>query len=612
MIIFEKISTVDLPFVLWQHYVRRRQIVAFNFDYDYHSMRFVRYLIDRKVINILLNLQSTPSHKEAIDKTDMIFGYQINQGSLAVEYGDTDVGCVFKKNILRSVFVHIEISRYLNGLEQPYRFVAASKFISGGNHLGVKTKGNYFGKLKKLLEDIKWQYLGTCFYLFKIMMARTKTVDFCAPKAYDHAISLASLSQIKFEGARSFDFLLDGNNLNKENTLFLIEAPIPDSWINEKTKLGYSFQRPYEDLRQLSKCERKGLIQDLLRLLKTALKDFNHSRSYLTLLKTKLEWQGTFKKYRFRSYIYTNNESPGQLAKNGYLRSKGVTSYNYSSFAGGSFLYSPTKNFKNHCHVLWAFQNPDYLFVVNEDVILYFKEHKMQVKRFHVVGSIYSTLIHDCSLKYDRITELQKMFPSFNPQTDKVAMFLDTTFISVDWWFTSFKDGIDFYEDINWVLKRFPNLYVILKPKKNDNFYVSSASEWSDPVDGPKLVKAIASFKDHPRVLVGDHRSDIPYLSALSDVVFTHCLSSTTFEALGASVDASWYESNPKHQNTLYQKVPDLIIQGRKALEHRMEAIFKGKKIFSGLEERNQIQRLVTNMNGEALELIRAQLSSNS
>jgi polysaccharide biosynthesis PFTS motif protein len=400
-------------------------------------------------------------------------------------------------------------------------------------------------------------------------------------KTFDFVFTIEQAFQTKFQGVRGFDFLLDGRGINKENTLFLIGRFAKREWINEQIAKAFYVLR-FADLFRLGhlcRSEHNALFgfSNALSLIRVLLfkpdSRICFLRAFLKSLVVYIKYSVLIESFSFKAYIYTNNESSSQIAINIFLRKKNISSWCYLMFLVGGYPRSASEqDFIEHRNVLWSFINPDYMIGMNDNVISYFRLHHQGVRNYHTVGSLYSEMVVVNNQLIDRDHFLRGCFPGISVENTKVCAFFDTTFVAEEEAFASFDDGFAFYTDIAKVLNE--KILVIIKPSKGDAFYVAPNGQWSSLEKGEKVVGAMDLLRSHPRVYFAGDAGDIPSIMAVSDVVVTHCMSSTTAEALGARKKAIWYESGTKHKGLLYDHIPGLVIHGYQELKDRLDFLF--------------------------------------
>ena len=284
-----------------------------------------------------------------------------------------------------------------------------------------------------------------------------------------------------------------------------------------------------------------------------------------------LQWSAVFCQISFENYIYTNQEGFAQILANAFIKGQGGRTWNYSSFFGGGVLYARNSDFKDVRHILWAYLNSDHFLGVNEEVIKYHKMHSQTVKDYHCIGSIYSEMVRDCLKEINKEQVVKQFFKKKLNGETKILSFFDTSFVDSDDAVTTFQDAIDFYQDIIRLMDETREIFIIIKPSKDEAYFVSPNGQWSSPKKGNQILPLWDNLKSNPRVFWAGHAGDVPVIIAVSDLVITHCMSSPTAEALGAKKKAIWYESGEKHRGLMYDRIPGLLAHGYNDLKEQIK-----------------------------------------
>jgi polysaccharide biosynthesis PFTS motif protein len=401
-----------------------------------------------------------------------------------------------------------------------------------------------------------------------------------APARYTYGIPIDQVFQIRFKGKRSFDMLLDHRRINKDNTVFIVNIPLGKEWVKGQRERGYNILVADECLRKGRIVETKwapALFRSLLRTTFGVMACWNAPIPFLKAsfmcIRSFVRWQVIMKHVHLDHYIYSNQEGAGQLATNIILREMGCLTWNYTPFLGGGYLRAKNeKSFSDYRHILWAFLNSDVFLGMNQDVIEYNKLHYQKTPAYHAIGGVYSGLVQESSNHLTREAYIAKKFPAYRgSRTAKIIAFFDTSFVDTIGGVTTFEDGLGFYQDILRLIQENEDILVIIKPSKDENYFVSPDDNWSAPENGAKIVRLWETLKSDPRVSWEGSSGDVLGIIGMSDLVVTHCMSSPTAEALGARKKAVWYESGQKHQGVMYGQIPGLIAHGYEELRERVD-----------------------------------------
>lgn len=623
--------------------LRGDRVMVFDFEMSLKRSNWLAKLINQGRIKRIFIKPNAKEHGDAIDLAEELFsktGSRKLPQLISALFKDTETDLIFKKEMVGDIFRWIYISKYLSVFEKSADPSQQHLLILG------RTRGNlkYFNLfLPDRSRQIDMDFMPFWAAPFGLAVYASIWAKYYAASVYCIVVygSLAMLGWLrspdkskktlnfvvaveqpfltKFKGQRSYDFLLDDEGINKSNTLFLVGKFASDAWMSEQAANG-------NHLARFEKMYKPGAFYGVDRqyfnfimtwhLLKTMVVQFAASSAFLGAfaksLKAYINCSRLVSQLSFNNYIYTNNESANQIATNIFLRRHGCTTWYYLIFLVGGYPRSKGRNdFSSHRNTLWAFLNPDCLIAMNEDVVGYFRLHRQQVRNYRVLGSIYSEMVRINTESMGREDAVRQYFPRDIGSGKKVCAFFDTTFVDEEEAFASFEDGRRFYEDILKLLDSRNDILVVIKPSKDESFFISPTGQWSSPEKGADIVRLINRLKEHSRVHYAGDAGDIPTIMAMSDVVVTHCMSSTTAEALGARKKAFWYEAGEKHRGLLYDSLPELVVHGYAGLEERIDQLLYriSDKEYDDYLDRYIRGAVESHVDGRALTRFRALLA---
>ena len=272
---------------------------------------------------------------------------------------------------------------------------------------------------------------------------------------------------------------------------------------------------------------------------------------------------------RFKNYIYMNQDTVLQGWRNALLRRHGAESWSFLFSIGGGYLYSEGPEGD---HRFWAYQNPDHLVAPGRRVANYFRGHHQRVAHYHHVGNVWSTLVLDVERRVGRTALLRRWFPDADAVRSRVVAWFDTSFVQADTSPSTYDEAIAWYGDIERFLVDFPDVRVVIKPSKDESYFLDDRTPWWD-VRGARLVEIWQRLREHPRVYFAGDAGDPPSIIAASDLVITFCFSSCSAEALGAGRRGIWYEPGERQRQTLLGRVPGLVFHGYPELRTYAQAV---------------------------------------
>jgi len=602
-IFFEKAAFIHYPLLLWYLW-RGYEVLLFDFNYDLKKSRLLRNLINREKIQRIYIKPNVKEHGLAIDQTEIIYKRLKNKKMaqiLSDLYETKETNLAFKKALLSEIFKCIYMNEYLSNEKKkhknlteiffvPYDYNLYEKMIADYGNLSLSPLDRirsykwhlYVLPFIKMGHMLMWRAIAF-FYLFPkialLFLARFIGVNASPIKPrFRYAIPIDQAFQVKFQGKRSFDFLLDNKEINKKNTIFIINFQVDKNFLSVSQAMGYQFlnTRTVFSIHHIKKLHSssKFLIHTFWSFVRIVFAGSSQLPFLICAvygMNIFLKWNAVFAQISAENYIYTNQEGFTQILINLLVKGQGGRTWNYSSFLGGGILYAVDNNFKNIRHILWAYLNSDHFLAVNEEVIKYHKIHYQAVKEYHSIGSIYSEMVRDCMREIDRDQFVNRFFGQDVGKETKILSFFDTTFVDSEEAVTTFEDAIDFYQDIMKLINDIKHTLVIIKASKDEDYFVSPHGQWSSLKKGDHIIALWNDLRSRPNVFWAGHTGDVPAIIAVSDVVITHCMSSPTAEALGAKKKAIWYESGKKHRDLAYDRIPGLLIHSYNDLKERIK-----------------------------------------
>jgi len=619
----KKLSTVFFEDITFWHYPFIRlylllgyKIFAFDFKCNLKRRGFLRKLIDEGCVQCIYIDADTKIHSEAIDITEIIFDH-LKDNKLVKEsqrlYQNDEVAINFKKALVWEVFKCIHINYYLSNMQNlrstdeglffiPVNYSLSKKLISQYsdfclkpfNRFGVPLRCLFTTPIINLCERLKF-YIGSIGYIaFKSLflicgkLNREKIVS----EHYDYAVAIDLFDmQGTFSSDRSANFLLDGQDFSKKNTVFVVNCPLQKEWADFYKKNEYNFiesrkiNRPFE----LAKFNYDGnfvkqLIKAVLGLLGEWRAPLPLLQAFFFNLRIFFDWNVISQRIRFNHYLYSNQESAQQSSRNILIRNNGGQSWSYSFCLGGGYLYANCrKNLKEFRNVYWSFLDFDHYVGMNDIVGEYYKLHKHRVKNYFSIGSIYSEMIKQNMQENSKEDFIKKCFGESFSEGNKLISFFDTTFIDADNCVSTYEDCIEFYQDILKLINMMDSIFVIIKPSKNIEWFIPPQALGASCSRGKRIEQLWRSLQSHEKVFwafdtsrTEEGRLDFTYnnsIIAFSDLVITHTMSSPTGEALGARKKAIWYKSKKPSYKVLYDDIPGLIVYGYEALEKRIKTL---------------------------------------
>ena len=442
-----------------------------------------RFLLKLKLIKRIYISPIHKAHSDSIEIANRLVDHEFNDQiitSFNKILKTDDISLVFKKIILYDVFKFIYIKSYLEKHEKKNKqvlFFPLNLFFIKKKLEEMDSENNIDRKviLFKLPIYPCYIFIVKTILLFGIFslisrhafnyLFRRKKTNQNLPK-YKYAFAIDFYAQAKFEGSRSFDFLIDNKSIKKEECVFIINSGIPENIVNKILNKGYPVSSVNKS-KVFNWSDEYSWIKNfsLMSLIFSYKNLTSELKAIYVLINAQLRMANL--EVCFDNYIYTNQENYYQIAINSYLKGKGCVTWDYSTFLGGAYLYAPTTNhFNEFRHILWAFLNPVNFLSMNNLAINYYKIHYQNVNNYFNVGSVVAELVKNERKNDSKDKFIKSLFNKSLTSNSKIISFYDTTFIDFDEAITSYGDFFGFYEDILHLAEKFNNLFIIVKPAK--------------------------------------------------------------------------------------------------------------------------------------------------
>lgn len=587
-VFFETLTAGHRPLLAW--YLRRgHRVRVYDFTYRLKTRPWLLGLIHGgQVERIYVEFLSHADH-DAMEAVEWLYPRVARHRllrALATVYGDDETEVVAKKALLDSVFRYFFIRRDLArrrtaGSEHvvlvPDLYRYWQRMLDGGPvgdagplpridvPRGLARWAEACGALGRLRGNER--VAGSAVRaMLRSRVAAWREHPAPPALAYDNMFALDQPFQTKFAGGRRFDFLVDGKDVTKKNTAFLVRPGADGSWTGDARHAGFEIvsRSPYEAC--VSEAPRP-LRRALRRLAATAILHPT-APSWLraaaaTGASAATRGASLLARVACRNYIYTNQDDLDQRWLNALLRRYGTRSWCFTLAIGGGYLYGDGPE---GLHRLYAYQNPDHLVTSSRQLVEYHRAHRQRVAAYHAVGNIWAEGIRRF-VDGDARAALRAEWFGARAAERKIVAWFDTTFIEAEHSESTYTEAIAWYRDLQRLLDDLDVLAVV-KPSKDATFFTEPTGQWSHPL-GARIVALWDELRADPRVHFAGDRADPASVIAGSDLTVTFSYSSVTAEALGARRRAIWYEPGQRWRGALYDRIPGLVTHGYDELVKR-------------------------------------------
>ena len=362
---------------------------------------------------------------------------------------------------------------------------------------------------------------------------------------------------------RSIDFLLDGENLTADNTLFCIETGISEDYMQKLKEKEYNVVEIPKILEEVNRSFIKNVFiktfvpacytSALLSLLEPLfMVETTAKNLYGYLL-----WRCFLDKYRVKHYVVYNNFNLSHIIRNILLSQEGVQTWYYMHSSNFGDICAPIDGRVTLRHVVMSFLYYDNMVSWGNKSMGYFAHHPTCIKQYPNLGCLWSEHVRAISQKEGSSNLQKEVVNKINTLPGKIIGVFDTTF-GKD---TSLQSGdiVLFIEGVLKLLEDNPDTGVIFKEKNPFDKVLSRT-----PEIGPVYDK----LRSHERCYATGNEGDAAETTAMSDLVVSACFTSPTVEALGARKKAIYFDASCRFRGYYYDKFPNLVAHGYEELKN--------------------------------------------
>lgn len=599
-IIFEQLTPIHLP-ILSYYLWKQKEIKFFDNENFAKRKKWVKRLVkEGKLWEIPpVGYVSNECYGTALDNVEKFYKYFTDNSILAREmvkmYEDETIELAYKKEITRNLSEFYYINSYLHHEEDKLGDNERILFIPHGykKYLRLANKvGAFYQSHKKIDIAHNLSILNSlygfgdkvrawliqsgiiAFYSIKSIASRRGNGQV---KEYKYAIAVRNPDyQFKFKN-RSVDFILDGNEINKDNTIFILLSPaITKDNLHEIKSKNLSVIDCSSQFKLSHSLDKKEVIHILKRTLPYAVKNIflglfeNNIVLHVntTLLHVFFQWSFILSKINIKHFITLNDEGIDHIGRNILLNKTGAKTWYYAHSGSFGYLIVPNgSDIRNSRHWLWSFLYYDYYVSWNNEMIEYYKLHPQKINNYVSIGCIWSQSIAEI-MEGKMPSQLEKeAFTNFERDQFKIASFFDGSYLPNS--HSPLEDGVVFYQCILKLMEEFPNILVIVKEKKAQETVLKLYEDFGGTGDVfyEQYKPALDELRKHPRCYVTGYKGDPSEIIAMSDLTITCAFSSSTVEALCARKKAIFFDPSNRWRATHYDKIPDFVAHNYEELK---------------------------------------------
>ena len=424
-------------------------------------------------------------------------------------------------------------------------------------------------KAESSLERLKWSGVLALLPAWVALGVRRVTWSAPLPRSAQVGIRVyASDWGFHGEGSCEIDWLLDGRQVHRENTLFVIEKPVSAKYRKEFEHRCYCWV-DISGRNVFRRVSRRFLFGEFLgrglkawaRLLIATTRAPGlfvevAARGWLEYLR----WTAFLEQWRPRHYVAYNHFHFEHLFRNACLRRVGCASWYYvDSIHDRCALYEGSPDRAIRSQEKGAYLGYDHeVHWGRRDEELY-RRMRGSTRAYHVWGPLWSDHVRRASFVSEQIERRRS-----ERKIDAIVAVFDTSFGSPTPYGES--GALEFYDALAALLERpeWASRLLLFKPKLESEYVRAQVS-----------VEAAASRERllaHPRCLSLPAAKVAPGAAiAEADLTVSIAYTGTTVEALGARRRAFYFDPGGKFRDSYYDRFPDFVAHDREDLARLCE-----------------------------------------
>jgi polysaccharide biosynthesis PFTS motif protein len=582
-VIFERLTPVHrllLKYYLW----KQKKVEFFDNDGSAKKMGWVIRLLAEGRISAIppVGYVYNDCYGIALDNIEKFYPHLVGNHALVRDmvniFGDRTVELSYKKELTRRLSEFYYIQLQLNSEESksgagerilfiPYHYKKylslarkSGSFHYNHHNIDISHYQSAFSRLYYFYLKAKTVFLQcsmTVFYLIKLVFRE----DRGPVKECKYAILINNPDyQFKFK-SRPVDFLLDGQIINRENTIFILLSPAMsrDNWDEIKSKclkvLDCSNQSKF--LHGFNSREKARILQSILPCaLKNVLLGLwgNNviTEANTILLATFFKWSFILSRINIKHLITLNDEAIDHIGRNILLNKRGIKTWYYAHSGSLGYIFKPITR-----HWLWSFLYYDNYVSWNDKIIEYYQMHPQKISHYLSIGCLWSQPIVDI-LEGRKVLNINNETSACSKKYKTIAFF-DSSYVPNS--ISPLEAGVNFYRCILKLMGDFPDIRAIIKEKKPEEDVLKAYKSFggTSTVFNEQFRPVLTELKKHPRCQVTGYKGDPSEVITSSDLTVTYAFSSSTLEALGARKKAIFFDSGCISMISIFDKIPNFV-----------------------------------------------------
>lgn len=581
LVIFESIRASSIPAIFF--YIKKNyKIKYFTIDSKIENKKWFKSLLARYDANEIdwadfdLNLQYL-SHNLALENIEQIYKTWFEYSKLIhqmISLLNSDITQnVYKKDLVMKLQTYYQICTQLNHIAEttnnsiifvPSAYIQLEKITK--TKLNSKIYIPFWSRICVFIRGFikKIIYvLALCFLPLWTMLWKTRKIVLNTPSPKEYQVGIRVYrTDLAFRAKnRTIDFVLDGEKVNKDNSLFCLETDISEDYMQKLMVKKYNVVELQKILYQVN----LNFIYSILikKIMPCCLKS-----SYLSIYESTdiiettigvlykyITWKCFAEKYSLKHFVVYNNFEKYHIIRNIILSQNGVQTWYYLHSTHFVDLFTKLQDNVSMRHVIFAYLYYDNLITWGNKSSLTFICLPNSIVKHQKLGCFWSEharMLIDGEISSD-LKEIA--FNKMKIKPVKIIGIFDTTFgKSVP---LQINDMLLFVKGLLKLLQNNPDIGIIIKEKKAKEEMLAACSDISCGYD--KLYNILQS---HERCYSTGWTGDPSEIIAISDLIISACFTSTTSEALGARKKAIFFDASNRFKGLYYDKFPKMVAHG--------------------------------------------------
>lgn len=582
LVIFESLSYSSIPAV-YLYAKRQYKICYFALNAKTQNIKLAKKILDDCGASALKwedYDEYYRSHDLALDNIEQIYDLHFGDNKVIHKMEslfDTDiVHNVYKKALVEKLLIFYQIFTRLNYAAEntnsyiifiPSEYCKLAKLTNAT--LNSKIHIPFYSRACTQINEYakKLIYIAALILLpLLVILWKTRKIVLNTTDSNEYQVGLRVYNNDWgfLKKYRTIDFLIDGNKLNKDNTIFCVETAISKEYMLQLKEKGYNVVEIPKilheiDLSFIKNTLIKKIIPYSFKSSYLALSNPSYiSETTLGVIFKYILWSRFTQKYALKHFVAYNHFEKYHIVRNILLSTGGVETWYYlhSSHYNDLFKKPQEKISMREVEFSYLYYNNlvswgDKSSATHDLLPNLIKEHQK-------LGCLWSEHVRIAS-DGNILPNLRDIaFHEIQVKPTKIIGVFDTTFGDMVSVILRSNDIVLFIGGILKMLEQCPHVGVIFKEKWVWEEILSKGSEISIIYD---------KLRSHERCYSTGGHADTCEVIAASDLVISACFTSTTSEALGAGKKAIYFDATSRFRDCYYDKFPKMVAHGFDELE---------------------------------------------